>query len=416
MSTQATANTTLEALLTCLVDQQQSQQAQLDAIKDTFKANKGEGAIIAKPAVFKGNADDVARFLPMFRNWATEQKALRIKAGQGVAPEDVGKLDHRRTIQSALSFCEGGKAGCWAANYLKQINTSMTNENAAFPFEGKWETFEKQFKVCFGSANEKADAIRELEQMKQGNKAVTLYFQDFRDAGAKTGLSDANLMIRFRSRLNPEAKKLLVMMDLAQGDPSDLDDLEDRLCRAERALEAEGMSTQATANTTLEALLTCLVDQQQSQQAQLDAIKDTFKANKGEGAIIAKPAVFKGNADDVARFLPMFRNWATEQKALRIKAGQGVAPEDVGKLDHRRTIQSALSFCEGGKAGCWAANYLKQINTSMTNENAAFPFEGKWETFEKQFKVCFGSANEKADAIRELEQMKQGNKAVVLKR
>ncbi|KAK1220043.1 hypothetical protein PQX77_017216 [Marasmius sp. AFHP31] len=80
--------------------------------------------------------------------------------------------------------------------------------------------------------------------------AVTLYFQDFRDAGEKTGLSDADLMIRFRSRLNPEAKKLLVMMDLAQGDPSDLDDLEDRLCRAERALEAEGFSTRKRTETT----------------------------------------------------------------------------------------------------------------------------------------------------------------------
>ncbi|KAK1227706.1 hypothetical protein PQX77_009257, partial [Marasmius sp. AFHP31] len=68
--------------------------AQLDAIRDAFKANKDEGAVIAKPAVFKGDVNDVARFLPMFRNWATEQKALRIKAGEGVTPEDVEKLDH----------------------------------------------------------------------------------------------------------------------------------------------------------------------------------------------------------------------------------------------------------------------------------------------------------------------------------
>ncbi|KAK1235357.1 hypothetical protein PQX77_001430 [Marasmius sp. AFHP31] len=160
MSMQSATSTTLETLLACLIDQQQSQQAQLDAIKDAFKANKDEGAVIAKPAAFKGDVDDVARFLPMFRNWATEQKVLRIKAG--------------RTIQSALPFCEGGKASRWAANYLKQINTSKTDKSVAFPFEGRWDTFEKQFKVCFDSANEKADAIRELEQMKQGNKAVTL--------------------------------------------------------------------------------------------------------------------------------------------------------------------------------------------------------------------------------------------------
>ncbi|KAK1219227.1 hypothetical protein PQX77_018067 [Marasmius sp. AFHP31] len=197
MSIQSTANATLETLLNRLVDQQQSQQAQLNAIKDTFKANKDEGAVIAKPAVFKGDADDVARFLPMFRNWASEQNALRMKEGAGVTAEDVGKLDNRKTIQSTLSFCKGGKAGRWAANYLRQANASMTDATVQFPFEGKWELFEKQFKVQFGAANEKVDAIQELKHMKQGNKAVTVYSQDFRDAGAKTGLSDADLMIRF---------------------------------------------------------------------------------------------------------------------------------------------------------------------------------------------------------------------------
>ncbi|KAK1215532.1 hypothetical protein PQX77_021863 [Marasmius sp. AFHP31] len=186
----------------------------------------------------------------MFRNWALEQKALRIKEGAGVTPEDVGKLDNRKTIQSTLSFCEGGKAGRWAANYLKQANTSMTNATVQFLFEGKWEVFEKQFKVRFGAANKKVDAIRELEHMKQGSKAVIIYSQDFRDAGAKIGLSNADLMIRFQSGLNPEVKKLLVTMDLAQGDPKDLDDLEDRSCRAERALEAEGFSTRKRTETT----------------------------------------------------------------------------------------------------------------------------------------------------------------------
>ncbi|KAK1217514.1 hypothetical protein PQX77_019829 [Marasmius sp. AFHP31] len=197
MSTQATASATLESLLSRLIDRQEAQQAQLDAIKDAFKANKDEGAVIAKPAVFKSDADNMARFLPMFGNWATEQKALRIKAGQGVTPEDVGKLDNKKTIQSALSFCEGRKAGRWAANYLKQANASTIDATVQFPFEGKWEVSEKQFKVGFGAANKKVDAIRELEHMKQGNKAVTIYSQDFRDAGAKTGLSDADLMIRF---------------------------------------------------------------------------------------------------------------------------------------------------------------------------------------------------------------------------
>ncbi|KAK1218779.1 hypothetical protein PQX77_018515 [Marasmius sp. AFHP31] len=235
-------DTALNVAFNCALLQEQ-------AMHTTMHDNEPNAAF-AKPAVFKGDADDVAGFLPMFRNWATEQKALRIKAGQGVTPEDVGKLDNKKIIQSALSFCEGGKAGRWAANYLKQADASTTNATVEFPFEGKWEVFEKQFKVRFGAANEKVDAIRELEHMKQGSRAVTVYSQDFRDAGAKIGLSDADLMIRFRSGLNPEVKKLLVTMDLAQGDLKDLDNLEDRSCRAERALEAEGFSTRKRTETT----------------------------------------------------------------------------------------------------------------------------------------------------------------------
>ncbi|KAK1222101.1 hypothetical protein PQX77_015075 [Marasmius sp. AFHP31] len=177
-STQSVANTTLKTLLAHLIEQQQSQQEQLNTIKDAFKANKDKGAVIAKPTVFKGDADIVARFLSMFRNWATKQKALRINEGAGVTSKDVGKLDNRKTIQSALLSCEGGKAGCWVANYLKQANSSIINTSVQFPIEGKWETFKKKFKVWLGAANKKVDTIRELEQMKQGSK-VTVYSQNF---------------------------------------------------------------------------------------------------------------------------------------------------------------------------------------------------------------------------------------------
>ncbi|KAK1215136.1 hypothetical protein PQX77_022272 [Marasmius sp. AFHP31] len=97
------------------------------------------------------------------------------------------------------------------------------------------------------------------------------------------------------------------------------------------------MSTQYTTNANLKALLTRLINQQQSQQAQLDAIRDTFKTNKDEGAVIASLAVFKGDTDNVARFLPMFRNWATEQKALRIKVGK------CPKVLDARTIETTAT-------------------------------------------------------------------------
>ncbi|KAK1218581.1 hypothetical protein PQX77_018729 [Marasmius sp. AFHP31] len=256
MSTQSVTNTTLETLFAHLIDQQQSQQEQLNTIKDAFKANKDKGAIIVKPAIFNNDADNAARFLPIIRNWAMEQKVLRIKERAGVMLKDVGKLDNRKMIQSTLLFCKGGEASCWVDNYLKQANMSMTNASVQFPFEGKWETFEKQFKVWFGAADKKVDAIRELEQMKQGSKAVTVYSQDFGDAGARTGMSDADLVICFESGLNPEVERLLVMMVLAQGDPKKLDDLEYCSCRAERALEAEGFSTWKHVETTTTTIST----------------------------------------------------------------------------------------------------------------------------------------------------------------
>ncbi|KAK1218188.1 hypothetical protein PQX77_019140 [Marasmius sp. AFHP31] len=242
MSTQSAANATLNHSFPALSINKKPSKPSWTPLRMPSKPTKMKELSSRSPPSSRVMRTMWPDSCPCFRNWATEQKALRIKAGQEVTPEDVRKLDHRRTIQSALSFCKGGKAGRWAANYSKQINTSMTDETVAFPFEGKWETFGKQFK--------KADAIRELEQMKQGNKAVTLYCQDFRDAGAKTGLSDSDLMIRFRSGLNPEVKKLLVTMDLAQEDPKDLNNLEDHLCRAERALEAEGFSTRKRTEIT----------------------------------------------------------------------------------------------------------------------------------------------------------------------
>ncbi|KAK1219906.1 hypothetical protein PQX77_017359 [Marasmius sp. AFHP31] len=302
MITQSTANATLKALLTHLVSQQQSQQAQLDTIRDTFKANRDEGTTIAKPTVLKGNADDVARFLPMFKNWAMEQKALRIKAGEGVTPEDIGKLDHKKTIQSALLFCEGGKAGCRVANYLKQINTSTANKSVAFPFEGKWETFEKQFKVRFGSTNENANAIWELDG------------------------------------LNTEVKKLLVMMDLAQGDPKDLEDLEDSSCRAERALEAEGFSTRKHTETTATTISATTATQTNPVGGNGKTCEDFMRAmrNRCYGCGVTDYTKAQGNhGQEQCHYYKHFghRMSVCQDKFLGRMPGLGLKPAQVVKIN-----------------------------------------------------------------------------------
>ncbi|KAL0062248.1 hypothetical protein AAF712_010878 [Marasmius tenuissimus] len=189
MSTSNTASqATLDKVLKAMVKSQKDTQAQLDAIKEAFQSNKEEvGKIIAKPSNFKGETWDVARFLPMFKNWAIQEKVLQHST-------EKGQLDEQKTIQSALSFCEG-KAGAWAAYYLIQANKVALKElpEDHLPFRGRWAQFEQSFKVWFGAANEKADAIEILTNLKQGNKTATLYSQEFKEAAMKTGLSDKDL-------------------------------------------------------------------------------------------------------------------------------------------------------------------------------------------------------------------------------
>ncbi|KAL0060525.1 hypothetical protein AAF712_012683 [Marasmius tenuissimus] len=246
MSTSTTASqATLDEVLKAMVKSQKETQAQLDAIKEAFQSNKEAGKIIAKPSNFKGETQDVARFLPMFKNWAIQEKVLQ-------HPTEKDQLDEQKTIQSALSFCEG-KAGAWAAYYLIQANKVALGELSAdqFPFGGRWAQFEESFKGRFGAANEKADAIKILTNLKQGNKTATLYSQEFKEAAMKTGLSDKDLQIRDRKGLNADLKHLLVMMELSQGEPADLTALEMRACKAERSLQEEGLGAQRQVETTV---------------------------------------------------------------------------------------------------------------------------------------------------------------------
>ncbi|KAL0061601.1 hypothetical protein AAF712_011570 [Marasmius tenuissimus] len=176
-------------------------QAMLDEVlkamcKEAFQSNKEVGKIIAKPSNFKGETWDVAHFLPMFKNWAIQEKVL-------------------------------------------QHPTEKANK------------FEESFKVWFRAANEKADAIEILTNLKRGNKTATLYSQEFKEAAMKTGLSDADLRIRYRKGLNADLKRLLVMMELSQGEPGNLTELETQACKAERSLQEEGLAAKGQVETTV---------------------------------------------------------------------------------------------------------------------------------------------------------------------
>ena len=58
--------------------------------------------------------------------------------------------------------------------------------------------------------------------MKQGKLTVAQFAQKFQDIGSQTGFSNADLMERFCSRLNPSVRLHMVSINIAQGKPKSL--------------------------------------------------------------------------------------------------------------------------------------------------------------------------------------------------
>ncbi|THU79009.1 hypothetical protein K435DRAFT_875977 [Dendrothele bispora CBS 962.96] len=121
----------IQSLLRQMADRQQVLQAQLGQLAAGV-INSSSKSSIEKPDPFKGQANDVCRFLSGFQNWAKKQKDLD---------------SQEKTIRLALSFlqCE---AAVWASRYIdKAIKAGQAGSGVAFPFDGKWQTFEQQFKA-----------------------------------------------------------------------------------------------------------------------------------------------------------------------------------------------------------------------------------------------------------------------------
>ncbi|KAK7442237.1 hypothetical protein VKT23_016207 [Stygiomarasmius scandens] len=118
-------------------------QQKLDTFIENLNNLKPQKLSTSNPEPYEGKSDDGRRFLLMFKIWGAQQKDL---------------TDDPSQILSALSFMHGSAAD-WVAHYANLANNlSIEGSTVKFPFEGKWEEFEKQFKTCFGSADEEAEA------------------------------------------------------------------------------------------------------------------------------------------------------------------------------------------------------------------------------------------------------------------
>ena len=118
-------------------------------------------------------------------------------------------------IQVALSFLEG-EAAIWGSRYAKKIYNYNNREEEDFPFNGKWKTFEKEFKAWFGSLDEELEAAKKLWTLRQGRTLVSQYAQKFQDLAERTEFSDWDLQEKFYKELVQLVQIYMISMELAQ--------------------------------------------------------------------------------------------------------------------------------------------------------------------------------------------------------
>lgn len=108
---------------------------------------------VMQPTPFLGeHGDNACHFLTAFTLWGMAQES-----GLNVVDAQGNTLRHCDTewICMALSFLQED-AAVWAALAMEDFTNRMP------PFDGHWETFCEQFKVCFKSANKMVDAKEKL--------------------------------------------------------------------------------------------------------------------------------------------------------------------------------------------------------------------------------------------------------------
>ena len=218
----------LGSLVQQMAQHQRDMQEQMTRLIETLGQPKPDKTNTSKPDPFTGKANDVHRFLSLFKIWAASRSDLSTE---------------EKTITSALSFMQG-EAADWAARHANLIVKSHEpNSMQPFPFDGKWAQFEKEFKTRFGSVDEEGEARRKIKGMKQGKQSVAHYAQEFQDVGGRTSFSDADLMERFCNGLNGGIRLHMISIELGQGKAKSLAEAVNRACTIELALHNPTFNT-----------------------------------------------------------------------------------------------------------------------------------------------------------------------------
>ena len=183
-------------------------------VNATVNANR-EVAFVEKPAGFHGKDSASARlFRAAFSIYARGQPdkyaardvngALIHAAGGGYA------ADSTKWILGALSFMHGDAAE-WARPYIEAAaeNRPIFN-NSRVDF---WDAFKKRFEPI----DEKAEALNKLQACTQGDRRFAEFFAEFQSLATTTGLSEHDLALRLRNKLNKDYLERLSYQLLPNG-------------------------------------------------------------------------------------------------------------------------------------------------------------------------------------------------------
>ena len=153
----------------------------------------------------------------------------------------------RRRILHALQRCKAGALD-WAVPYLstyadvarEEVNADGVAVKAPF---NTWKEFKEEFLKSFGSADPAAEARAELQDFEQKG-TISEYTSEFMRLGARSGLSDLDLLEKYRRGL-----KFRVKMALATKEYKTLRDLRDEALSLESNWRAMGIGAPARQGT-----------------------------------------------------------------------------------------------------------------------------------------------------------------------